>query len=74
MQVYGAQSRVRKYTSLPRRAAIDNKFSQIVRRLDDLTKQVWAMSAGDSPDPAGIPLTRQVFGPTAMRIASVNWV
>lgn len=62
MQVYGAQSRIRKYTSLPRRAAVDHKFSQIVGRLDDLTKQVWALSAGDSPDPAGIAVARQALG------------
>ena len=66
MQVYGTQSRMRKYTSLPRRAAIDNKFSQIVARLDDLTKQVWALSAGDSPDPAGTPHPRHVFGQCAL--------
>ena len=61
MQVYGAQSRMRNYTSLLRRATVDGKFSQIIGRLDDLTKQVWALSAGDSPDPVGIPNTRHVF-------------
>lgn len=61
MQVYGAQSRMRKYTSLPRRAAVDNKFSQVVGRLNDLTKQVWALSAGDSPDPVEIAIPRHVF-------------
>ena len=57
---------MKKYTSLPRRAAVDNKFSQVVARLDDLTKQVWALSAGDSPDPDGMPHCRQVFGHCAL--------
>ena len=51
-QVYGAQSRIRKYTTLPRKAAVDSKFSQIIGRFDDLTKQVWALSNEGAPDPS----------------------
>lgn len=53
---------MRKYTILPRRATVDSKFSQVVGRLEDLTKQVWALSAGDSPDPIRTPQTRHASG------------
>ena len=50
-QVYGGQSRIKQYMSLSKRSAIHSKFSQVVERLDELTKQAWILQRSDSPSP-----------------------
>lgn len=48
-QVYGSQSGIRKYASLARRSAIEAKFSHIVERLEQLTKQAWTLQNSSKP-------------------------
>ncbi|DBB01412.1 TPA: hypothetical protein ACH3X1_000077 [Trebouxia sp. C0004] len=49
VQVYGSQSGIRKYASLARRSAIEAKFSQVVERLEKLTKQAWILQNSSKP-------------------------
>lgn len=50
--MYGGQSGVWKYASLARRSAIEAKFSHLVERLEQLTKQAWTLQ--NSSKPVGI--------------------
>lgn len=68
VQVYGSQSGIRKYASLARRSAIEAKFSQIIERLEKLTKQAWILQ--NSSKPVGIQQDMRIHANSRLEPAS----
>ncbi|KAL0038253.1 hypothetical protein WJX79_010194 [Trebouxia sp. C0005] len=68
VQVYGGQSGVWKYASLARRSAIEAKFSHLVERLEQLTKQAWTLQ--NSSKPVGIQQDMRIHANSRLETAS----
>ena len=49
LQVYGGQSGIKKFMSLAKRNAVESKFTHVTERLDELTKQAWALQNSSNP-------------------------